>query len=177
MLTFTKTINAYSFGELSKKAKNKAIESDFISDLVYSNLTCDWQDLKNSIEVIGKNIGIYVENNNIYIDSELEGMEGRRFLKYILNRIDSQKEYTGVYTDSVFFDTVNKFIKLLKKGREASSETFLFILDNACRNFLNENESYYWSESYLEDAFNINEIFFDKNGNIIEVPAEVLKNL
>lgn len=127
MLTFTKTINAYSFGELSKKAKNKAIESEFISDLVYSNLTCDWQDLKNSIEVIGKNIGIYVENNNIYIDSELEGMEGRRFLKYILNRIDSQKEYTGVYTDSVFFDTVNKFINLLKKaGKQVQKHFFLY---------------------------------------------------
>lgn len=177
MFTFTKTVTAYQYNELSEKAKNKAINGEFINDIVDCNLTCDWQDMLNSIDTIGRAVGIYVENNDFYIDSDIEGMEGRRFLKYLLNRTDSQKEYTGVYTDSIFFDCVKKFVKLLKRGENLTAENFILLLDRACQNVLNENESYYWSESYLEDAFAANEIYFDKFGNIVQVPAEVLKNL
>lgn len=96
-----KVIKLYQFNELSEKAKEAVKELNFWHIQLYYLINDDKRDLMNSINTVGKYIGIYFENG-IQLDSELEGMEGRRFLKYLLNRIDIEKEYTGVYTDYIF---------------------------------------------------------------------------
>ena len=106
-----KVIKLYQFNELSEKAKEAVKELNFWQIQLYYLINDDKRDLMNSINTVGKYIGIYFENG-IQLDSELEGMEGRRFLKYLLNRIDSEKEYTGVYTDYIFFDALKSFTKL-----------------------------------------------------------------
>ena len=119
-----KVIKLYQFNELSEKAKEAVKELNFWHIQLHYLINADKKELTNSINTIGKYIGIYFENG-IQLDSELEGMEGRRFLKYLLNRIDSEKEYTGVYTDYIFFDALKSFIELLKQGKKITADTYI----------------------------------------------------
>lgn len=145
-----KVIKLYQFNELSEKAKEAVKELNFWHIQLYYLINDDKRDLMNSINTIDKYVGIYFENG-IQLDSELEGMEGRRFLKYLLNRIDSEKEYTGVYTDYIFFDALENFIELLER---------------CYKNIIDDNIEAYNSNEFMEGFLNSNEYYFYENGGL-----------
>ena len=160
-----KVIKLYQFNELSEKAKEAVKELNFWKIQLYYLIDDDKRDLMNSINTVGKYIGIYFENG-IQLDSELEGMEGRRFLKYLLNRIDSEKEYTGVYTDYIFFDALRSFTELLKQGKKVTSDTYIDLLEKCYKNIIENNIEAYNSNEFMEDFLNSNEYYFYENGGL-----------
>lgn len=160
-----KVIKLYQFNELSEKAKEAVKELNFWHIQLHYLINDDKRDLTNSINTIGKYIGIYFENG-IQLDSELEGMEGRRFLKYLLNRIDIEKEYTGVYTDYIFFDALESFIKLLKQGEKVNADTYIDLLERCYKNIIDDNIEVYNSNEFMEDFLNNNEYYFYENGGL-----------
>lgn len=93
-------------------------------------------------------------------------MEGRRFLKYILNRIDIKKEYTGVYTDYIFFDALENFIELLKRGKKITADTYIDLLERCYKNIIDDNIEVYNSNEFMEDFLNSNEYYFYENGGL-----------
>lgn len=160
-----KVIKLYQFNELSEKAKEAVKELNFWHIQLHYLINDDKRDLTDSINTIGKYIGIYFENG-IQLDSELEGMEGRRFLKYLLNRIDIEKEYTGVYTDYIFFDALESFIKLLKQGEKVNADTYIDLLERCYKNIIDDNIEAYNSNEFMEGFLNSNEYYFYENGGL-----------
>lgn len=152
-----KVIKLYQFNELSEKAKENVKELNFWHIQLHYLINADKMELKNSINTIGK----YIQ-----LDSELEGMEGRRFLKYLLNRIDSEKEYTGVYTDYIFFDALKSFIELLKQGKRITADTYIDLLEKCYKNIIENNIEAYNSNEFMEDFLNSNEYYFYENGGL-----------
>lgn len=160
-----KVIKLYQFNELSEKAKEAVKELNFWHIQLHYLINDDKRDLTNSINTIGKYIGIYFENG-IQLDSELEGMDGRRFLKYLINRIDIEKEYTGVYTDYIFFDALESFIKLLKQGEKVNADTYIDLLERCYKNIIDDNIEAYNSNEFMEGFLNSNEYYFYENGGL-----------
>lgn len=212
MFTFTKNITAYSYSELSEQAKENVKENlyyDTVNELMQFEYNDLWESINKYAYLIGaipNSINEYCNNDvHIELDSELEDMEGRRFLKYLINHVDfiglsydkrqKLKKYThllkcafskqafeetwltGICTDVPFLKAVHKFIEWLKKGDKLTASDFIDLWESTCTEYLNAQERWFTSEEFIEKHFNSNDYYFDSEGDYINVPAEVLKNL
>ena len=74
--------------------------------------------------------------------------------------------FTGFHADMILWDAWEEFKKRLNKDIDIYD--FYAIVEEAVRKFLDEEDEYYYSDEYIIDEINANQVEFTEEGHIYE---------
>ena len=176
MRTETKTINIYSFDELSKEAKENAIEKNRTTNVDYDwwDFTCESMEevgVKiNSFDIYHRNINItidYSEDTAIKtIDNYGEGMEvvkiSKRFIAdrdALIKKLGEGNEIDGYSVKEEFIDEYDEEIEYLEdEYRKEMSEEIL--------TWLRDEYEYLQTDEAVSETLIANDYEFTEDGTI-----------
>lgn len=112
-------IKAYTFNELSDKAKQRIKTSELVQSIINNYLERDCQDLQNTFEQYGKLLNIEIDLDGFMdktLSDNLSDMDAKRTLKYILNAVNFYKLEYSYKQD--------RYLKLIELKQKVISKYF-----------------------------------------------------